>query len=41
MPSTPVPTGTVTFMFTDAQSSTRLWQDAGDQMRQLSRIATT
>ena len=28
-----MPTGTVTFLFTDVQGSTRLWQDHGDAMR--------
>ena len=28
-----IPTGTVTFLFTDVQGSTRLWQDHGDGMR--------
>ena len=27
------PSGTVTFLFTDIEGSTRMWQDFGDEMR--------
>ena len=32
--SVAVPSGTVTFLFTDTEGSTRLWQAAPDAMRQ-------